>query len=172
MFRPRNRYAKILIWHPGRRIDNWPPANCAVIWLASRAFVPVGNVVYELRRETASESYDIRRMATKEPSTVFGRRLREARRLADIPQDRLGVQIGLDEGTASARMSRYETGTHEPPYDIAVKLAKVLHMPTAYFYCDDDELANVILVWRHLSRSERKRVKPLIEAEFATRASD
>ncbi|POR51081.1 helix-turn-helix protein [Paraburkholderia eburnea] len=110
-------------------------------------------------------------MATKEPTTVFGRRLRDARRLVGIPQDRLGVQIGLDEGTASARMSRYETGTHEPAFDIAVKLAKALHLPTAYFYCDDDELANVILVWGHLSRSERKRVRPLIEAEFSIKAS-
>lgn len=54
-------------------------------------------------------------MTLKEQPNLFGRRLREARQLADIPQDRLGVKIGLDEHTASARMSRYETGVHEPP---------------------------------------------------------
>jgi transcriptional regulator with XRE-family HTH domain len=106
-------------------------------------------------------------MKKKEPTTVFGRRLREARRRADIPQDRLGVQIGLDEGTASARMSRYETGTHEPPFDIAVKLARVLHVPTAYFYCEDDELAGLILAWVHLSGSERKVIRTVVEAKLA-----
>ncbi|AXK37981.1 helix-turn-helix domain-containing protein [Crenobacter cavernae] len=103
-------------------------------------------------------------MVKKEPTTVFGRRLREARLRAAIPQDRLGVEIGLDEGTASARMSRYETGAHEPPFGIAVKLAQVLCVPTAYFYCEDDELANVVLAWGQVDRSERKRIKLLIES--------
>lgn len=37
-------------------------------------------------------------------STLFGRRLREARLQFGIPQDKLGVMIGLDEGCSSARM--------------------------------------------------------------------
>lgn len=86
-------------------------------------------------------------MVKREPTTVFGYRLREARQRAGIPQDRLGVEIGLDEGTASARMSRYETGRHEPSFSIAVKLARVLHVPAAYFYCEDDELANLVIAW-------------------------
>jgi transcriptional regulator with XRE-family HTH domain len=48
------------------------------------------------------------------PSTLFGRRLREARIRVGIPQDKLGVLIGMDEGCSSARISRYETGVHEP----------------------------------------------------------
>ncbi|EKS9884136.1 helix-turn-helix transcriptional regulator [Burkholderia pyrrocinia] len=108
-------------------------------------------------------------MTTKEPVTVFGRRLRVARRLAGIPQDQLGVEIGLDEGTASARMSRYETGVHEPPFSIAVKLAQALKVPAAYFYCDDEELASFVLAWGRLSKSERKRIKPLIMAKLAVK---
>ncbi|KWB49158.1 XRE family transcriptional regulator [Burkholderia ubonensis] len=106
-------------------------------------------------------------MTKTEPTTVFGRRLREARRRAGIPQDRLGVEIGLDEGTASARMSRYETGTHEPPFGIAVKLAQALRVPTAYFYCEDDGLADLVLAWGRLSKAERKRIKLLITAKLA-----
>lgn len=106
-------------------------------------------------------------MTAKEPVTVFGRRLREARRQAGIPQDQLGVEIGLDEGTASARISRYETGVHEPPFNIAEKLAQALRVPAAYFYCVDDELANLVLAWGRLSKSERKRIKPLIMAKLA-----
>lgn len=57
---------------------------------------------------------------SKHPSapSLFGRRLKEARFRADIPQDRLGVMIGLDEGSSSARMSRYETGIHELPFRV------------------------------------------------------
>ncbi|WP_454730870.1 MULTISPECIES: helix-turn-helix domain-containing protein [Cupriavidus] len=106
-------------------------------------------------------------MTKKEPATLFGRRLREARRRADIPQDRLGVQIGLDEGTASARMSRYETGTHEPPFGIALKLAQALQLPAAYFYCEDDELAELLLAWARLSRKEHSHIKSLIETLLA-----
>lgn len=127
----------------------------------------VGVGFYELRRETARDSYDIRSMRIKEPATLFGRRLRAARQRADIPQDRLGVQIGLDEGTASARMSRYETGTHEPPFGIAVKLARALHLPAAYFYCEDDELADLVLAWVRLPKTERKHIKAMIDAILA-----
>jgi transcriptional regulator with XRE-family HTH domain len=98
------------------------------------------------------------------PASLFGQRLRAARLRTGIPQDRLGVLVGLDEGTASARISRYETGIHAPPYDIATKLAKVLDVPTAYFYCDD-ELAPVILAWGKLSKRAKKRVADLIDSE-------
>jgi len=109
-------------------------------------------------------------MPKKEPTTIFGRRLREARLRSGIPQDKLGVAIGLDEGTASARISRYETGIHEPPYGVAVKLAKVLRVPTAYFYCDD-ELAELVLVWGELTKSERRRVKSILDTELAAKSS-
>jgi transcriptional regulator with XRE-family HTH domain len=78
------------------------------------------------------------------PVTLFGRRLRAARNRAGLPQDKLGVMIGLDEGTASARMSRYETGIHEPPFATAKSLGRVLKVPAAYFYCEDDLLAEFL----------------------------
>lgn len=84
----------------------------------------------------------------------------------------LGISgFDQDEGTASARISRYETGVHEPPFSIAVKLAKALRVPAAYFYCEDDELANVVLAWGRLSKSERKRIKPLILAKLAAKSA-
>ncbi|MBP4050896.1 helix-turn-helix transcriptional regulator [Chromobacterium violaceum] len=108
------------------------------------------------------QPYEYRSMVRKQPTTVFGHRLREARQRAAIPQDRLGIEIGLDEGTASARISRYETGAHEPPFGIAVKLAQVLSVPTAYFYCEDDELADLILTFGRVARHDRERIKHLI----------
>lgn len=88
--------------------------------------------------------------------SVFGRRLREARLRAGIAQDRLGVMIGLDEGCSSARMSRYETGVHEPPFPIVEKLARVLGVPVAYLYCSDDRLAEIMLIYTALPKNQRQ----------------
>lgn len=81
----------------------------------------------------------------KLPPTVFGRRLREARLRAGIPQDKLGVLIGLDEAASSARISRYESGIHQPPYSTAQRLAEVLAIPVAYLFSDRDDIAELIL---------------------------
>lgn len=102
-------------------------------------------------------------MGKKEPVTVFGRRLRQARRRAGIPQDKLGVEIGLDETSASARISRYESGVHQPPVEIAQKLAKVLKVPTAYLYCDNDELAEFLLSWPYLIKADKKEIGYIVE---------
>ena len=82
---------------------------------------------------------------SKHPQSLFGLRLRAARERANLPQDRLGVLIGLDESCSSARVSRYETGVHQPPFEVAEKLAEILGVPTAYFYCADDQIAEVLL---------------------------
>jgi len=73
---------------------------------------------------------------------------------ADLPQDKLGVLIGLDEGSSSARISRYETGIHEPALATAQKLAEMLNVPLCYFYCEDDEIAELILALHALKKSE------------------
>ncbi len=119
---------------------------------------------YEFRRDGASIFYEYRSMPprSKPSSSLFGLRLREARLLAGIPQDKLGVAIGLDETTASARISRYETGVHAPPFEIAAQLAMVLNVPTPFLYCEDDELAAVIQAWHQLSNIERARLLTLL----------
>ena len=82
-------------------------------------------------------------------------RLRQARERLGLPQDKLGVLIGLDEGCSSARISRYETGIHEPAFDIARKLAQVLGVSVTYFYCEDDWLANAVLQLQTLTPPQR-----------------
>ena len=91
-------------------------------------------------------------------ATIFGRRLRQARKWAGLPQDRLGVAIGLDETTSSARISRYETGVHEPPIATARLLAMELGVPLAFLYCDDDDLAAALLNLAGMSMAERRRL--------------
>ena len=95
------------------------------------------------------------------PSTLFGRRLRDARSKVGIPQDKLGVMIGMDEGSSSARISRYETGVHEPPFVTATSLAAALHVPVAYFYCDDDRLADLLILYTELEGSQKDQLLAL-----------
>ena len=94
--------------------------------------------------------------ATTPAKSLFGRRLRDARLRAGIAQDKLGVMIGLDEGSSSARMSRYENGVHEPPFIWVEKIAEALGVPTAYFYCGDERLAEIMLAYSALPERKKK----------------
>ena len=98
-----------------------------------------------------------------EPSSLFGRRLRAARNRAGVPQDKLGVIIGLDESSSSARMSRYETGVHEPPYATALQLALALKVPVAYFYCDDEQMAEFLIQYNSLDHQDKERLLALVK---------
>lgn len=64
--------------------------------------------------------------------------------------------IGLDEASSSARMSRYENGIHEPPFLWVERLAEALSVPTAYFYCGDDRLAEIMQTYTSLPEKKRK----------------
>ena len=75
-----------------------------------------------------------------------------------IPQDKLGVMIGLDESVASARISRYENGIHEPSVSTARALAEALQVPLGYLYCDDDRLAEIIMAVSELPPSDQEQL--------------
>ncbi|AWK44006.1 helix-turn-helix domain-containing protein [Photorhabdus laumondii subsp. laumondii] len=72
-------------------------------------------------------------------------RLKAARLKAGLSQERLGILAGIDEATASARMNQYERGIHTPDFELACRLASVLHVPACYFYAVEDDLAEMIL---------------------------
>lgn len=89
----------------------------------------------------------------RDPASVFGRRLRQARLNKGASQRILGTRIGWDEGTAAVRISRYESGVHAPSFALAEKLAAELAVPAAFFYCRDDELAELVLGWGAIDRA-------------------
>ncbi len=89
----------------------------------------------------------------KMTQNIYGSRLKQARKIKNIPQDKLGILIGLDEHTASTRISRYENGVHEPAISTAQKISNILSIPLAFFYCDDDELAELILKYKTTDES-------------------
>ena len=72
-----------------------------------------------------------------------------------ISQDKLGEKIGLDDAVASTRISRYENGIHEPPVKTAREIANALEVPLGYLYCDDDRLAEIILLASEMSAPEQ-----------------
>lgn len=91
-------------------------------------------------------------------SNVFGRRLREARDRAGLTQEALAHAAGIDEFSASARMSQYETGKHWPHHDIARNLAKALRVPVEYLYASDDKTAELLLLWGRLPVARRTQL--------------
>lgn len=86
---------------------------------------------------------------------IFCRRLKQARLASGFSQKRLGIAAGIDEFVASTRINRYEKGVHEPGTEIVQKLAEVLRVPLAYFYAEDDDLAELMLVYVALSEQHR-----------------
>ena len=92
----------------------------------------------------------------KSSNIVFGQRLRQARQRRLLAQDELGVLAGLEESSSSARMSRYESGIHEPSFQFVDALARVLDVSPAYFYCPDDRLANIIVLYSGLPEAKRQ----------------
>jgi len=86
------------------------------------------------------------------------KRLKEARRLSGFSQKKLGMEAGMDEFSASARMNHYEQGRHAPEYSTLKRIATVLKLPVAYFYAESDELAESIMLFDKLSLSEKNRL--------------
>jgi transcriptional regulator with XRE-family HTH domain len=84
----------------------------------------------------------------------------------------LGVAFEKHDVLRACRVSRYETGVHEPPFEIALKLAKVLRVPAAYFYCYEDGLAELVLAWGQLPKSKHKHLRTLVETALTGSVAD
>ena len=95
---------------------------------------------------------------TTNTPTVFCKRLKTAREAKGLSQKRLGILAGIDEFVASARINRYEKGVHQASIEIARKLADALAVPLAYFYTEDDELAELLLHWKQFDQDAKNAI--------------
>ncbi|WP_163390205.1 helix-turn-helix domain-containing protein [Enterovibrio norvegicus] len=86
----------------------------------------------------------------------FPTRLRAARKAAGMTQQQLGINLGMDPNTASARLNQYEKGKHAPDYQTAKRLADELGVPVAYLYCDDDVLSRIIIAVAVMDMSKKE----------------
>lgn len=108
-----------------------------------------------------------------EANWPFAARLREARlrKAATLKgegrvgysQERLGIDAGIEEASASARMNQYEQGKHLPDLGLASRLAGLLDVPLAYLFCEEEDLAEVILAYSRLTPEGRVQLKKAIK---------
>ena len=62
----------------------------------------------------------------------------------------------MDEFSASARMNQYEVGKRTPDYSTLKRIAKVLGYPPAYFYTEDDLVAEIISCASKLNKEDKR----------------
>ena len=97
--------------------------------------------------------------------SLLGRRMRARREALGWSQEKVGVLIGLDESSSRARISRYELGVHEPPVAIARLVADALGVPLPYLYCEDDDVASLLLGLYELPKgARREKAKTFLKA--------
>lgn len=102
------------------------------------------------------------------PNHPFSTRLKEARlakaaRLraqgrGGYSQERLGIDTGIEEATASARMNQYEQGKHLPDLKQAKRFADALDVPLAYLFCDQDDVAELLRLAHELTSEQRQEL--------------
>ncbi|APO91524.1 helix-turn-helix domain-containing protein [Xanthomonas euvesicatoria pv. euvesicatoria] len=101
----------------------------------------------------------------KPPASLFGRRLRTARLSLGLRQADLGRMLGMEEqNTGAPRISRYETGQHDPDPETAAELAQALGLPLAYFYATPDMLAEAILLIAKLPEDRQQEAIAALRA--------
>ena len=82
-----------------------------------------------------------------------------------LSQKELGIQAGIDPFSSSARINQYEKQKHVPDYLTASLLAKVLDIPVAYLYTEDDELADFILAYSRATKTKKKKINLILSSD-------
>ncbi|MDC6379920.1 helix-turn-helix transcriptional regulator [Pseudomonas graminis] len=90
--------------------------------------------------------------------SIFSVRLKQARKAAGLSQERLGVLAGIEEASASARMSQYEKGKHEPGEGMVKQIALACGLPVAFFFCEQDDEAELLVLFHKLKKAQRGEV--------------
>ncbi|ACK48662.1 helix-turn-helix domain-containing protein [Shewanella oncorhynchi] len=82
-------------------------------------------------------------------------RLKQARISKGISQKQLGIQLGMEVGSASARMNQYEKGKHTPDYKTLKAMANELGVPVAYFFCESKSTAELLCLLEKMTEDEK-----------------
>jgi transcriptional regulator with XRE-family HTH domain len=99
----------------------------------------------------------------KETNSPVAKRIRSARVAEGLSQKKLGILAGIDEFSASPRINQYEKGKHMPDFATAKRLAKVLSIPVTYLYADDDDLAEIILLFYKASKEQKIQARNILK---------
>ena len=104
-------------------------------------------------------------------TSVLGVRLRSRRKALGLSQEKIGVSIGLDESCSRTRISRYETGAHEPALATSKLIADALDVPLAYLYCESDTLAEIIRLTNQLEPQTQTEVLSYLQKNIEEQTS-
>lgn len=94
----------------------------------------------------------------KSAMSTLSKRIKEARLRVGLAQEQLGIRIGIDPASASARMNRYELGKRVPDLELVERLASELGLPAAYFYAKSDDEAELLIKFHRLDCAARESV--------------
>ena len=120
------------------------------------------------KNNESRSSFNIENYEMSTGNQTLGRRLKEIRTVMGFSQKQLGIQAGLDQFVASSRINRYELAVHKADYLIVQRLADILNIPTAYFFTEEDDLAELMLIY---FRASQRQKNLLLKAARAAPAS-
>lgn len=92
-----------------------------------------------------------------------GARLKAAGQKGRYTQERVALNIGIDEASAPSRVNHYEQGRHLPDLETAKRLAEELEVPLAYLFCDDNNTAELLLLFSQLPARRRKQALAMLQ---------
>ncbi|WP_336621511.1 helix-turn-helix transcriptional regulator [Stenotrophomonas maltophilia group sp. Smal32] len=97
------------------------------------------------------------------PRAIVAARLRQAREWRGLSQREVGMRMGLDKDTASARISRYESGAMSISLEALFELAQALDVPPAYLLATTPAMADVILALGVQSEAQQAKLSQALE---------
>lgn len=95
---------------------------------------------------------------------MVAERLRQARELRGLSQRNVGVRMGLDKDTASARISRYESESMAVSLESLFELARALDVPPAYLLATTPAMADAILSLGTESERQQNQLAAILGA--------
>jgi transcriptional regulator with XRE-family HTH domain len=101
-------------------------------------------------------------MTASKSTSLFAARLKETRQASGLSQRKLGIAVGLDEFIAGSRINRYENGVHQPDIGTAHQLSRVLNVPVAYFYTQDEFMCKALLLLHQISPEQQEQTLNLL----------
>ncbi|WP_166775728.1 helix-turn-helix transcriptional regulator [Xanthomonas sp. CFBP 8151] len=101
---------------------------------------------------------------TPAPRDVVAARLRQAREHRGLSQREVGVRMGLDKDTASARISRYESGAMSISLEALFEMAKALEVPPAFLLASTAGMADAILALGEQAQGQQEQLAKVLGA--------
>ncbi|WP_353076201.1 helix-turn-helix domain-containing protein [Stenotrophomonas sepilia] len=97
------------------------------------------------------------------PRAIVAARLRQAREWRGLSQREVGMRMGLDKDTASARISRYESGAMSISLEALFELAQALDVPPAYLLATTAAMADAILALGIQSEAQQTKLAQALQ---------